>query len=142
MKVREIMTGQVQTVGSSTSIMEAARIMADIEVGALPVVDGGRLVGMVTDRDIVLRVVAAGRDPNSTTVRDAASSGDVLTIAPDEDVHTAATRMADAQVRRLPVCDNGEVVGILSLGDVAVEAGYRTAGEAIEGVSEPSGSSQ
>lgn len=142
MKVREIMTGRVQTVGPSTPILEAAKMMADVEVGALPVVDSGRLVGMVTDRDIVLRVVAAGKDPRSSTVRDAASTGQLVTISPDEDVNEAAMRMADAQVRRLPVCDNGQVVGILALGDVALEAGNKTAGQAIEGVSEPSASSQ
>ena len=142
MKVREIMTGSVQTVAPSTPIREAAQLMASAEVGSLPVVDGGRLVGMVTDRDIVLRVVAAGKDPSVTTVREAASSGDIVTISPDEDVTAAAMRMADAQVRRLPVCDNGQVIGILALGDVALEAGNKTSGEAIEGVSEPSASSQ
>jgi len=129
------MTTDVRTIPSNATIKDAAEIMHNINVGSIPVVDNNnKLVGIVTDRDIVLRSVAKGQDPN-IKVSDVMSR-DIKTISPDTDVHEAADLMAEKQIRRLPVVDNGNLVGIVSIGDLAVEGKYEDeAGEALHNIS-------
>lgn len=135
LKIRELMTTDVRTIPSNATIKDAAEIMHNINVGSIPVVDNNnKLVGIVTDRDIVLRSVAKGQDPN-IKVSDVMSR-DIKTISPDTDVHEAADLMAEKQIRRLPVVDNGNLVGIVSIGDLAVEGKYEDeAGEALHNIS-------
>jgi CBS domain-containing protein len=135
--VAEIMTANVEQVAPADTISKVAQAMKRIDVGSIPVVDGGAICGLITDRDIVLRVVAAGKDPAATTASEI-MSGDVVCAAPDWDVSRAAKVMADQQIRRLPVVDKGALVGMLSLGDVAVDgAKDRVSGEALSEISEP-----
>jgi CBS domain-containing protein len=133
--VREIMSSNPTTVRPDTSVVEAARLMASEDVGALPVVDGERLVGMATDRDITLRVVAEGRDPEATTVGEI-QSGDLVSVEPDEGLDRALREMAQNQVRRLPVVEGGRLVGILAQADVARNVGDAETGRVVEGISE------
>jgi CBS domain-containing protein len=132
--IRDFMTSNPATCESSTTVFEAAKHMAQKDVGPIPVVDGGRLVGIVTDRDIVLRVVAEGRDPSSTTVGEIASQR-LETVSPDEDLDSALRKMASAQVRRLPVVEDGRLVGIVAQADVARQGEDRKTGEVVEQVS-------
>ncbi len=139
MQVREVMTRGVECVSPETSLQEAARKMQALDVGPLPVCDHDRLVGMVTDRDIVIRAVAEGRAPSTTPVREAMTGG-IDYCFEDDDLDTAAKQMQDRQIRRLVVLDrNKRLVGIVSLGDVAIETGgdARLAGKTLEHVSEP-----
>jgi CBS domain-containing protein len=138
MRVSEAMTHDVRVANPGQTIREAARLMADLDAGALPVGENDRLVGMVTDRDIAIRAVAEGKGPD-TRVREV-MTGDVKYCFEDDDLDDVARNMGDIQVRRLPVVNRDKrLVGIISLGDVAVTEGPKTAGEAITGVSEPSG---
>ncbi|MFG0318848.1 MAG: CBS domain-containing protein [Planctomycetota bacterium JB042] len=134
MMVREVMTNGIEIVQSEESVTQVAKKMRDLGVGALPVARDERIVGMVTDRDIVLRVCAEGSDPNMTTVGEAATDAFVHCRA-DEAVADAAERMENHQVRRMPVLDEEQrLVGMLSLGDLArSEAPEATA--ALVGVS-------
>lgn len=136
-KVRDAMTPGVQSVGPDETVAAAAAAMAENDVGALPVVKGAKLVGMVTDRDIVMRAVARGADTETLTVGEVAS-GAIHTVDPDEDLEQALQRMAEHQVRRLPVVEHGELVGILAQADVAIVAKERQAGEMLEEISQPS----
>ncbi len=136
--VRDRMSREVQMTAPDQTIREAARAMADLGVGALPVTDGDRLVGMVTDRDIAVRGVAEGRGPD-TPVREVMTP-DVKYCFDYEDLELVARNMGDQQVRRLPVLNQDKrLVGILSLGDVAIGAGALPAGDALAGVSRPGG---
>lgn len=138
MKLREIMTQNVRSCRPDTPLTEVARIMADINVGIVPVVDGDKVVGMITDRDIVLRTLAEGQDPKNAVVRDCMTSP-AVTIGADEDAHKAASLMSDKQIRRLPVVEGGRIVGIVSLGDLATERIHvDEAGEALSSISEAS----
>ena len=120
MQVRELMSRDVISVSPETAADAAARMLSRQNVGALPVcAGGGQVRGMVTDRDIVLRCVAAGKDPKTTPVREI-MSGRVVAAAPEEDAEEAARRMAREQVRRLPVLEQGRLVGMLSLGDLSL----------------------
>src|SRR5258708_1320 len=122
MKVAEVMTTEVETVQMNSTLEEAASIMKVENVGAIPVVDEeDDLVGIITDRDIVVRCVAEGKDPADTNVEEVLSH-ELETIEPDVDVEEAARLMADKQIRRLPVCQDGELVGMISIGDLAVKA--------------------
>src|SRR5437868_8405238 len=122
MKVSEVMTTEVETVQLNSTLEEAASIMKMENVGAIPVVDeDDDLVGIITDRDIVVRCVAEGKDPADTNVEEVLSH-ELETIEPDVDVEEAARLMADKQIRRLPVCEDGELVGMISIGDLAVKA--------------------
>jgi CBS domain-containing protein len=116
--VREVMTVDPTAVSPDLTVREAARLLVERDVGPLPVVDGEKLVGIVTDRDLVVRVLADDRDPATTTVGEIASTG-VVTVGPEEDLEVALKTMAERQVRRLPVVENGCLVGILSRSDVA-----------------------
>ena len=134
MNVRDVMTSNPRTVSPTDSIQSAARIMRDEDCGIVPVVDGGRAVGVVTDRDIVVRAVADGSVER--TVRDICTA-DVVYAKPDMPTREAERLMAEYQVRRLPVVEDGRLVGIVSLGDIAVkEGGDRRLGDTLENISE------
>jgi len=138
MKVRQVMTTDVITVEPEATLTEAARRMRGLDVGPLPVADGGRLVGMLTDRDIAVRATAEGRDPRNTRVSDVMTR-DVVCCFEDDDVLQAARAMAQYRKRRLVVVDAaGRVVGIVSLGDLALRARNELVGEALEAISQPS----
>jgi CBS domain-containing protein len=128
------MTPAPQVVAPSTSVRDAARLMAEEGVGPLPVVDEDRLVGIVTDRDLVLRVLAEDRDPDSTTVSEVASE-EPVTVQPDDDIDRALQLMAQHQVRRLPVIEAGRLVGIVTQADIAREAPADQTGEVVEEIS-------
>jgi CBS domain-containing protein len=136
MYVRDVMSADVFVANPDQSLRDAARSMADLDTGVLPVGEGDRLIGVVTDRDIVIRGVAEERDLNSTTLRDVMSP-DPSYCYEDEDVEDVADQMAELQVRRLPVMDREKrLVGIVSLGDLAQQADTSVSGEALQGVSE------
>lgn len=137
MQVRDVMTRDVQSVTPEDTALDAAKLMRDIDVGSLPVWDGKALAGIVTDRDIVLRVVAEGRDPKSVKAREIATP-DPIHAAPDMSVERAKDVMGQYQIRRLPVLEGNRLVGIVSLGDLAVKTGSEeSTGEALEQVSQP-----
>jgi len=138
MKISEIMTPRFETINSTTTLTDAARRMKDLNVGFLPVQEGTSLIGVVTDRDIVIRALAENRAPESTQVKDIISS-DIVYCFEDDSVEDAVRLMEDNQVRRLIVCRSDRTpVGIVSLGDIAVKAGEEClSGEALEQISEP-----
>jgi len=120
--IQEVMTRDVQTISTQETVQRAAQLMDELNVGAIPVVDDGKLVGMVTDRDITVRSVAVGQDPTTTRVNDVMST-DVRTCTIDQSVEDVLAQMADVQIRRVPVLDgNGQIIGIVSLGDVVTKA--------------------
>ena len=121
MNIREVMTPNPRSVSPSDSIQNAAAIMRDEDAGAVPVVDNGRAIGIVTDRDIVVRVVAEGGQLNSP-VRDIVSRS-LVSASPDMSTREAADLMSEYQIRRLPVVENDRLVGIVSIGDLAVKEG-------------------
>jgi CBS domain-containing protein len=133
-QIRDVMTSNPTTVERSTSVLEAAKVMTGEDVGPLPVIEGGRLVGIVTDRDIVTRVLAEERDPQSTTVGDICSS-DLITVTPEDDLDHALRKMASAQVRRLPVVEGDRIIGIVAQADVARLAPEQQTGEIVEEIS-------
>lgn len=135
MKVAQRMTREVKMIRPETSIQEAARTMTDCDVGSLPVTDGERLVGMVTDRDIVTRAVCIGKGPD-TSVRDVMTD-DVKYCVDDQDIADIASNMADVQLHRLPVVNRDKrLVGIIALADVAMAANDQTVGKAVSGISQ------
>ena len=139
MKIKDVMTRAVQTVRPDQTLQEAAAKMKALDVGPIPVTDGDRLVGMITDRDIVVRAVAEGRDSRTTKVREAMTS-EVVCCNEDDDVTEAATKMKDRQIRRIVVVDGQQrVAGIVSLGDIAVDTSdEKMSGRVLEEVSKPS----
>ena len=138
MLVKEAMSRDVKTVAPDQPLQEAARIMLDIDVGALPVGEHDKLVGMITDRDIAVRGVAAGKAPTAR-VREVMSA-DVKYCYEDEDTAHVARNMGDQQIRRLPVVDrNKRLVGILSLADLATSAKTGQATAALSGISQAGG---
>jgi len=139
MKISEVMTRDVQTVRPDQPVQEAASFMLSADAGSIPVSDGGRLVGMITDRDIAVRGVAKGYGPD-TPVRELMTD-EIICVREDDDVDDVASKMSQAQVRRLPVVDYREqLCGIVSLGDLSRQADEDSAAEALQGVSEPGGS--
>jgi CBS domain-containing protein len=138
MRVSEIMTTDFQMIDSTNSLTQAAEKMKSLNVGFLPVKEGTRLIGLITDRDIVIRGLAEGMDPGSTQVKDIISS-EILYCYDDDSIEEAARLMEDNQVRRLVVVNHDQVpVGIVSLGDIAVRSGQEDlASEILERVSEP-----
>ncbi len=136
-KVREAMTGRPRCVTPDTSLRQVAEVMEAEDIGAVPVVDGEQLSGMVTDRDIVVRAVAKGKNPDGMPVREIFSR-DVVSIGPEDDLSDALQLMATHQVRRLPVVDDdNRLVGIVSQADVALEAREKSVGEMVEEISRP-----
>jgi CBS domain-containing protein len=138
MQINDVMSNEVNIASPAQSIREAARLMARIDAGVLPVGENDRLVGMITDRDIAVRAVAAGKSPD-TPVREVMSH-EVKYCFADDTVEDVAQNMADLKVRRLPVLNRDKrLVGIVSLGDIALSEGPAPAGEALCGISEPGG---
>jgi CBS domain-containing protein len=135
-KARDIMEKNVDFVGTDETVAEAAKKMAKNDVGALPVCnDGRKLHGMITDRDIAVKVVAEGKDPKTTKVSEIADQPEVVTIGADDSVDDALRTMKDKKVRRLPVIDGRDVVGIISQGDVAVNLPEGKVGDLVEAIS-------
>jgi CBS domain-containing protein len=134
--IRDVMTSNPRTVDSSASVVDAARLMRDEDVGVTPIVDGDRLAGTITDRDIAIRVVAEGRDPQATTVREVAST-DLVTIQPEQELEEAVRLMSQHQVRRLPVVEqDGRLVGVVAQGDVAQAADDSQTGQMVQDISQ------
>jgi CBS domain-containing protein len=124
--IREVMTPNPKAVAQSATIMEAACVMRDNDIGDVVVLDNGCLCGILTDRDIVVRALAVGRDPNRTSVGEVCSRA-LVTLAPDDSTGQAVRVMRERAIRRLPIEEDGRVVGIVTLGDVAVDADRRSA---------------
>jgi CBS domain-containing protein len=138
MRVSEAMSRDVRVANPQQRISEAAKIMDEIDAGALPVGENDKLVGMITDRDIAIRAVAKGKGPE-TPVREV-MTGDIKYCYDDEELDHVSRNMADLQVKRLPVVNRDKrLVGILALGDIAGKAGSRVTGRAVEGISRPGG---
>ena len=138
MRVSEAMTREVRVANPTQTIRDAAKMMAEIDAGAVPVGENDRLVGMITDRDIAIRAVAQGKGPD-TPVRDVMSK-DIKYCYEDEDLEHVAENMGELQVRRLPVVNRDKrLVGIVALGDIARNEDHGTTGQATEGVSKPGG---
>ena len=137
MQVKDVMSRAVKTVNPTDSIQKAASIMHHIDCGAVPVIDGSTIVGMLTDRDIVMNAVASGKDPH-TPVKDCMTHH-IVTVEPHQEAQDAANLMADNQVRRLPVVEHDKLVGIVSIGDLARQNIYVTeSGQALSDISKPS----
>jgi len=137
MKVRDIMTKQVAYINPDSKVIEAAQLMQKHNIGSVPVCDQSGVVGIVTDRDIVLRSISNGKNPQDTPVRDV-MTGQVKTATPDMDVDEVAKLMATHKVRRMPVVENNSLVGMVSLGDIAVNNQYNfEASEALAEISKP-----
>jgi CBS domain-containing protein len=134
--VREAMTASVSSVSPSQSLADAAEVMKGEDVGSVPVVEQGRLAGIVTDRDIVTRAVAEGRNPQAVKVEEIASH-DLVTVEPERDLDEALALMARHKVRRLPVLEEGRLVGMLAQADIALEAKEEKVGEMVEQISQP-----
>jgi CBS domain-containing protein len=133
-KIREVMTPAPETIQADRPASEAAKKMKEADAGMIPVMEDGNLLGTVTDRDIALRVVAEDRDPQSTTVGEIASR-DIVTVQPDEDLDDALQKMAKHQVRRLPVVEDGRLVGVVAQADVAREGNEQAVGHTVEEIS-------
>ncbi len=140
--LKEIMTPSVEVIAPNATAADAARKMKDLDVGAIPVCDGEKLLGMVTDRDLVLRVLALSRSPVDALVSDAMTPGLVYCFE-DQDAEVAAELMAEKQIRRIPILsENKQLVGIVSLGDLAIDGlESHASGEVIHDVSDPTRSS-
>jgi CBS domain-containing protein len=137
MKISEIMTADARCISPNVSVTAAARLMRDLDVGSLPVCENDRVTGLITDRDIAIRAVAEARDPEGTPVR-AVMSSEIVYALEDQDVEDVARLMEVKQIRRLPVLSREKrLVGIVSLGDLAVEAGMALSGEALQEISRP-----
>ncbi|MFW5998734.1 MAG: CBS domain-containing protein [Bacillota bacterium] len=137
MQIKNIMTRDLTTINPDTTIKEAAKIMKDINVGSIPVTDGNKPVGIITDRDITIRNVAEDKDEN-TPVKQIMTKN-IITGSPDMSPDEAARIMSENQIRRLPIVENNELIGIVALGDLAVQAKTNMeAGEALSNISTPS----
>ena len=138
MRLKDVMTTQVEVVQPDASIQEAAEKMRSLDVGALPVCDGPRLIGMITDRDITIRATAQARDAESTLVRDVLSP-ELVYAFEDQDLEEAEQLMQEKQIRRLPVLSRDQqLVGIVALADVAAEGGKKEVSRTVQAVSKPS----
>jgi CBS domain-containing protein len=136
--VRDAMTENPRSISASASVVEAARLMREGHIGSLPITDDEKLVGMITDRDITTRVVAEGVDPTATSVGDVYSR-ELISVAPDHDLEEALQLMARHQVRRLPVVEDGRLVGIVAQADIALREDETKTGALVEAISKPSG---
>lgn len=138
MKVKDIMTKSVAYINPSSSVTEAAQLMQKHNVGSVPVCDQSGVIGIVTDRDIVVRNVAHGTDPHTTPVKNVMTS-QITTVTPEMDINDVSDIMAKSQIRRLPVVENNKLIGIVALGDIATDSHYDTeAAEALTDISSPS----
>ena len=138
MKIRDLMTTEVETVTAGQTAKEAAGFMLRADTGSIPVCDDGKVIGMITDRDIAVRGVAEGRGPE-TSVRDLMSDG-IICAREEDDIAAIAQKMSDSQVRRLTVVDaNDKLVGMVSLGDLSRDAQNGAANKVLDGVSAPGG---
>ena len=133
--VRDIMTEGADSVDGSTTVLEVAKRLAAQDYGSLPICDGDKLQGMITDRDIVVKVLAAGKDPATTKVGELAQ-GEVVTIGADDTVEEAMRTMAEHQVRRLPVIDGTTLVGMLAQADLARSGDDEGVGDTVEQISQ------
>jgi CBS domain-containing protein len=130
------MSGGADCVGENDTIQNAAKRLADLDVGAMPICgDDDRLKGMLTDRDIVIKVIAEGKDPAQVTAGELATQGEVVTIGADDSVDEALSTMADNKVRRLPVIDGHKLIGVVSQADLAKEIDSAKVGELVEAIS-------
>jgi CBS domain-containing protein len=135
-KAREIMTPGTEYIPLDATIDEAASRMATDDIGAMPICNGeGRLQGMLTDRDIVVKVIAAGKDPKATKVEEVAQGTEVVTIGADDSVEEALATMKQHKVRRLPVIDGTDLVGMVSQGDMARHLGDAEVGDLVDAIS-------
>jgi len=133
--IRDVMTSNPCTIDAGKDIVYAAKMLKDEDVGVAPIVEGDQLIGVLTDRDIAIKVVAEGKDPQTTKVRDIASK-DIVTIDPQQNLDEALRLMAQHQVRRLPVVEeDGKVVGIVAQADIALESDDSKTGELVEQIS-------
>ena len=133
-RVRDAMTGEPRSIGQSASVVEAALLMREEDIGSLPILDDGKLVGMITDRDITTRVVAAAEDPKMTSVADVYSR-DLVSVEPDNDLEEVLRLMARHQIRRLPVVEQGRLVGIVAQADIALSEDEMKTGQLVEAIS-------
>ena len=134
--IKDVMTSDPRTIDADKSVAYAAKMMRDEDVGLAPVVEGDKLIGMLTDRDIAIRVVAEGKNPEQVTVREVASQ-QVVTIDPQQDLDEALRIMAKHQVRRLAVVEeDGKLVGVVAQADVAREGDDKKTGKLVEEISE------
>lgn len=142
-QLRDIMTSNVITVNETQTVQEAAALMSQYNIGAIPVVNNSRqMVGIVTDRDITLRTTAQGENAQ-TPVSQVMTAQQIVQGTPDMDVHQASSLMAQQQIRRLPVTENGQIVGMVALGDLAVQNQYANEAEqALQSISTPSAPQQ
>jgi CBS domain-containing protein len=131
---RDIMTSGVDVIDSQSTVLDAARKLAADDIGALPICDNSKLKGMITDRDIVVKVLAEGKDPGTTKVIDLVQ-GEAVTIGADDSIEEALATMSKYQVRRLPVIDGTDLVGIVSQADVARNLPEEKVGELVEAIS-------
>ena len=136
--VRHVMTEAPKTLSPERTVADAANLMQQYDVGVIPLAnENDALVGIVTDRDLVLRVLAKGRDPREVTLGEVGTTGEVVSVSPDMNISEARDLMSQHKVRRLPVVKEGKLVGILALGDIAVaDASKRAVGEVLDEVSE------
>ncbi|MBC2399437.1 CBS domain-containing protein [Clostridium tetanomorphum] len=138
MKVKDIMTKSVASLNPEDTVEHVAQLMKEHNIGSLPVCNGEKVIGMITDRDITLRSTAEGENVQKQTVRDIMTSNPVV-ISPEIDAKEASRIMSERQIRRLPVVENNNLVGVVSLGDISVEPNlYNSAGKALTNISEPS----
>lgn len=136
-RVKDLMSRNVVALLPSDTVEEAAKLMYEYDIGALPIVSGGELKGMLTDRDIVLRCVAGGKDAEKMKVSELMTQ-DILFVTPDQTIHDAVNMMSSAQIRRLPVVENGAINGMLSLADIARKHAGPEIASAISEISESS----
>ncbi|KZL90133.1 CBS domain-containing protein [Clostridium magnum] len=138
MKVKDIMTKSVISLDSNDTVQKAASIMSEHNIGSVPVCESSNVIGIITDRDIALRCVAEGKDCKNQSVRDIMSSNPAIGT-PDMDVQDASRIMSERQIRRLPIVENNSLVGVVSLGDIAVDPKLNNQAEqALSSISEPS----
>jgi len=136
MKARDVMTAEAEVARRESTIEDAACKMAELDIGSLPICDDdGRLEGMITDRDVTVKVVAAGRDPRTTTVGEISQDTDVVTIGADDSIEDALRTMKEHAVRRLPVIDGHKLVGMVSQADIAKNAPKEATGDLVEAIS-------
>src|SRR5687768_730880 len=135
-KIKDAMTSEPCAIDADKPVAYAAKMMKDEDVGFAPIVEGDRLVGTVTDRDIAVKVVAEGKDPQTTLVREIAAT-DMVTVQPEQELSEALQLMAQNQIRRLPVVEEGgKLVGVVAQADVAQEANAQRVGQMVEDISE------